>query len=402
MKNKRKKRFFQYITILGILAGSAVWGVYEIRASIPDELYVLEGETDALDSIITNPFVTTSDTITASSGGKYIIECKLFDTFVIKKVTISQAEPINVSVSGDTIGIYIETEGVLVIDTQEILNSQEQNEEPAKNLIQPGDYIQKVNGTSIEKKSDLVSMMEENTGDSVVLEINRDGEVHSVSVDPVCCQDGSYKLGVWIRDNTQGIGTLTYVQEDGSFGALGHGISDLDMGELLKLEQGDLYEAEIVSIKKGSAGSPGELAGVIHYNDQEHLGIIEENTVCGIYGTMDEDCSPDGELTSYEVGYKQELQEGAATILSNIGDGIKEYQVEIEQIYWDASDTNKCFVIKVTDENLIAKTGGIVQGMSGSPVIQNGKLVGAVTHVFVDEPTKGYGIFIENMLEAAG
>ena len=117
---------------------------------------------------------------------------------------------------------------------------------------------------------------------------------------------------------------------------------------------------------------------------------------------MDEDCSPDGELTSYEVGYKQELQEGAATILSNIGDGIKEYQVEIEQIYWDASDTNKCFVIKVTDENLIAKTGGIVQGMSGSPVIQNGKLVGAVTHVFVDEPTKGYGIFIENMLEAAG
>lgn len=174
------------------------------------------------------------------------------------------------------------------------------------------------------------------------------------------------------------------------------------MGELLKLEQGDLYEAEIVSIKKGSAGSPGELAGVIHYNDQEHLGIIEENTVCGIYGTMDEDCSPDGELTSYEVGYKQELQEGAATILSNIGDGIKEYQVEIEQIYWDASDTNKCFVIKVTDENLIAKTGGIVQGMSGSPVIQNGKLVGAVTHVFVDEPTKGYGIFIENMLEAAG
>lgn len=215
MKNKRKN-VFQYITILGILAGSAVWGVYEIRASIPDELYVLEGETDALDSIITNPFVTTSDTITASSGGKYIIECKLFDTFVIKKVTISQAEPINVSVSGDTIGIYIETEGVLVIDTQEILNSQGQNEEPAKNLIQPGDYIQKVNGTSIEKKSDLVSMMEENTGDSVVLEINRDGEVHSVSVDPVCCQDGSYKLGVWIRDNTQGIGTLTYVQEDGS------------------------------------------------------------------------------------------------------------------------------------------------------------------------------------------
>ncbi|MCI5700440.1 MAG: PDZ domain-containing protein [Lachnospiraceae bacterium] len=439
-KNKRKKRFFLCLVVLGILTGSMAWGIYEIKASIPDELYIVQNDKNALDSIIKSPFITTSDTITASSGGKYVIECRLFDLFMIKKVTISQAQPVRVGVSGDTIGIYMETKGILVIDTQEILNSQGKNEEPAKNLIQPGDYIEKIDGIDIDKKSELISKMKDNNGEDVVLEINRDGSNHSVSVEPVCCQDGSYKLGIWVRDNTQGIGTLTYIQEDGSFGALGHGISDLDMGDLLKLDQGDLYRAEVVSIKKGSTGSPGELAGIIHYNEKEHLGKIQVNGLCGIYGIIDlktvngeiwrsgvmsngtqESGIADNdtqrsetindrildeignwglELTWYEVGFKQDMQEGPATILCNIGNGIQEYKINIEDICWNATDTNKCFVVEVTDPELISETGGIVQGMSGSPIIQDGKLVGAVTHVLVNDPTRGYGIFIENMLDA--
>lgn len=401
-RNRKKNRFFLILTVLGIVTGTAGLGIHEIRASIPDELYVVEGEENALDSIVTNPWISTSDSVTTSSGGKYIIECKLFGTFLIKKVVVSQVVQETVAVSGETIGIYIETDGILVIDTQEILNNQGRNEEPARNLVQPGDYIQKVDGISIEEKSELVSRMKKNTGEPVVLELNRDGNPHNVSVQPVCGQDGAYKLGIWVRDNTQGIGTLTYVTKDGTFGALGHGISDTDMGDLLKLEQGDLYEAEVVSVTKGASGSPGELAGIIHYNEKEHLGKIKINETCGIYGTMDESAPSDEAFRWMEVGYKQEMAEGPAVILCSTNNEVCQYQVEIDEIYWDAAETNKCFVLKVTDPELIGLTGGIVQGMSGAPVIQNGKLVGAVTHVFVDDPTRGYGIFIENMLDAAG
>lgn len=398
-KNWRKKRIYVWIAMFGILLGSAGWGIKEVRASIPDKIYVVGKDTEALQEIISNPWITTSDSVEASYNGKYTIECKLFDVFPVKQVTVSQAEPVRLAVCGNTVGIYMETDGVLVINTQEISSGEGRSLEPAKNLVQAGDYITKVDGEAIGKKDELVTLMADNGGKDVALEVRRDGETHSVMVEPVCAQDGSYKLGIWVRDNTQGIGTLTYVKEDGSYGALGHGISDSDMGELLKLKEGDLYNAQVVSITRGASGNPGELTGVIHYQDTDHLGGIGKNESCGIYGTIDQGCMEQLDLKWMEMGYKQDLSVGDAVILCSTDGNVEEYKVRIEEIYWDAEKTNKCFVLQVTDERLLSKTGGIVQGMSGAPIVQNGKMVGAVTHVFVNDPTRGYGIFAETMLE---
>ena len=217
-----------------------------------------------------------------------------------------------------------------------------------------------------------------------------------MAASPVLTDDGTYKLGIWVRDNIQGIGTLTYVDEQGNFGALGHGISDIDTGDMLTLKWGELYNAQILSIVKGTDGNPGELQGVIRYDESEKIGTILDNQSMGIYGTLDNGC---GQGVRLPVGYKQEMQEGPATILACVDGEVQEYSIEITAIDMNKKDTNKSFTIKVTDPRLLELTGGIVQGMSGSPVIQNGKLVGAVTHVFVRDAGSGYGIFIENMLQ---
>ena len=215
---------------------------------------------------------------------------------------------------------------------------------------------------------------------------------------PVETEDGSYKLGIWVRDNIQGIGTLTYVEPNGTFGALGHGISDADTGERLEISDGDLYRADILSIRKGTAGTPGELRGVINYREENRIGTICGNSQYGIRGQMEPGKYTES-MKKIPTGLKQEIQTGKAEIRCDIGDGIREYQCEILEIDSNARDTNKCFVLRITDDDLLSRTGGIVQGMSGSPVLQNGKLIGAITHVFVNDPTKGYGIFIENMME---
>ena len=233
----------------------------------------------------------------------------------------------------------------------------------------------------------------------MVLSVIREGKPIELKVSPVMADDGSYKLGIWVRDNVQGIGTLTYVTQDNRFGALGHGISDTDTGDLMKLGKGELYQAEILDVLKGSRGNPGELRGVIRYRDEDVMGVIEKNTKIGIYGTIDQDDREHLPLAEYEVGMKQEIEEGPATILCSIDGNIGEYQAKIDHIDLGKTDTNKCFELSITDERLLNTTGGIVQGMSGSPVIQNGRIIGAVTHVFIADSTSGYGIFIENMLD---
>ena len=208
--------------------------------------------------------------------------------------------------------------------------------------------------------------------------------------------ESEYKLGIWVRDNTQGIGTMTYMEQDGTFGALGHGISDTDTGQLLDVSGGELYQAQILSIMKGAKGTPGELSGYIEYQDSKKLGQIVKNTEEGIFGKISD--PKQWPVMQAEVGYKQEVEVGDAEIVTDLGEGAKTYKIQITDIYKERADTNKAFEIQVTDSRLLEKTGGIVQGMSGSPVLQNGKIIGAVTHVFVRDPAKGYGIFIENML----
>lgn len=303
-----------------------------------------------------------------------------------------------VQVCGDTVGIYMETDGVMVISTSQIPTSDGLYADPAANIIKAGDYICSVNGTVLTSKRQLTEMVDACGGKPLELLIRRDGQEIPVSVQPVLSSDGTYKIGVWVRDNIQGIGTLTYVGENGTFGALGHAISDVDTGEILNLKEGELYLTEILSVVKGQKGVPGELQGVIHYEQGNRLGSITANSGMGIHGTIDSGAMAELDLQPAEIAWKEEVTTGPVQILASIDGNVCAYEAEITKIDDQAEDTNKSFTIRVTDDRLLGKTGGIVQGMSGSPILQNGRLVGAVTHVFVADASCGYGIFIENML----
>ena len=213
-----------------------------------------------------------------------------------------------------------------------------------------------------------------------------------------CGQEG-YKLGIWVKDNAQGLGTITFLNADSRFGALGHGIHDVDTNTLLEIDNGTVYETSIKDIKKGENGTPGGMEGIIVYNNYNVLGTITENTDCGIFGTIDRIDSLFTDLKPMETASKEEIEVGPAVIRCAVEGEVKDYEIRITKIDKGTQEINKGIVIEVTDEKLLEITGGIVQGMSGSPIIQNGKLVGAVTHVFVQDATKGYGVFIENMLK---
>lgn len=300
---------------------------------------------------------------------------------------------------GFTIGIYVETKGVLVLGTQAITSSDGLNYEPAKNILRAGDYIIQVGMIPIENKRELVDVLNSTKGRATVFHLVRDGKKVEVKLKPIEAKDDkTYKIGAWVRDNTQGLGTMTYI-DGNNFGALGHGISDMDTEEKMDIKKGSLYKADIFSIQKGKKGTPGEIIGQINYSDLNKMGEIKNNTKYGIYGTINGKNLENINKEEMEVGFKKEVKKGKAYIRSYIDGSCKDYEITIEEI--DKSDENmlKGMKISITDERLLAQTNGIVQGMSGSPIIQNGKLIGAVTHVFVNDPQKGYGIFIEHMLE---
>lgn len=300
---------------------------------------------------------------------------------------------------GFTIGIYVETKGVLVLGTQAITSVDGLNYEPAKNILRAGDYITQVGMIPIENKRELIKVLNTTKGKSTVFYLMRDGKRVKVRLKPIeVKEDKSYKIGAWVRDDTQGLGTMTYIDGD-NFGALGHGISDMDTEEKMDIKKGALYKADVFSIQKGKKGTPGEIIGQITYSDLNKMGEIKNNTKYGIYGTINGRNLENINREEMEVGTKEEVKRGKAYIRSYIDGSCRDYEIRIEEI--DKSDENmlKGMKITITDERLLAQTNGIVQGMSGSPIIQNGKLIGAVTHVFVNDPQKGYGIFIEHMLK---
>lgn len=399
----RKRTYRQFlIWCLGLdLLVIGLLGYRYLDRKIPDELHVSKGQEHKVQELLEHPLLTFEDAITVSGEGSYLLSCKLFGVIPFKDIKVIPTESTSVFVSGNTVGIYMETDGVLIVDTGEILSESGTMEEPAKNIVKPGDYIVAFNQHEITSKKELLEDLKTLDGENVTLDVERNGETIPVSLSPVKDASGDYKLGIWVRDDTQGIGTLTFVDAQGNYGALGHGISDVDTGELLNIQKGALYQAEILGIQKGSKGSPGELSGLIRYEPGNIIGSITTNSKNGIYGNM---LPKNNQLSLKEVpiAYKQELEIGPATILSCIGDEVQEYEAEITRIDMNHEDTNKSFIVHVTDERLLNLTGGIVQGMSGSPILQNGKLAGAITHVFVQDSTSGYGIFIENMLDAAG
>ncbi len=399
----RKYRHCLIGMLLAALTGLGFLGYRELREQIPDSYTQTVGEPAPTFSQF---FVTeeikpglTEASANAYASENYTIEYKLMGLIPLKEAKVEVLRPAYVIPGGIPIGIYMETEGILIIGTGEVTGMDGLTYEPAYRIVQRGDYIQAINGKAVSDKEDLIETINAEGDGEVILDLERNGESIQVKVEAVKTGQEEYKLGIWVRDNTQGIGTLTFLTENGTFGALGHGVNDVDTGSLLEISQGALYDTNIIDIKKGEKGTPGELSGLIRYRKELICGQLKMNTPVGIFGDGEDRLYEKLNGESLQIGYKQEIELGEAWIRSSVSGDIKDYQVEIIEIHRKDEDMNKGIVLKVTDPELLDLTGGIVQGMSGSPIIQNGKLVGAVTHVFVQDSTKGFGVFIENMLE---
>ncbi len=315
------------------------------------------------------------------------------------EVSTEASQGDTVLVGGMPIGIYMETDGVMVLDTASVTGIDGKEYEPAGNLVRSGDYIIAFNEKEITDKKQLINELKELKEEQVLLTLRRKGEELQVRVKPIECSPGEYKLGIWVRDNVQGLGTVTFMTGSSKFGALGHGIHDTDTNALLAVTGGTLYKTSIHSIQKGENGIPGSMEGIIVYNSYNCLGTIEKNTEAGIYGTIDKMEELFEEQIPVQTASAEEIEKGPATVRCFVEGEVKNYDIQVTDIDASGQEVNKGIVIQITDPELLEKTGGIIQGMSGSPILQNGKLIGAVTHVFVQDSTRGYGIFIENMLE---
>jgi len=329
------------------------------------------------------------------------LEFTAFGVVPIKTVSVSVDERQILIPGGQSIGVALYTKGALVVGTAEILLDSRKLKNPAKEAgIAPGDVIVSINGEKIKSAQDLSEKINEDNDDVVLITVLRNDSEKSFSVYPALdCNDGKNKLGVWVRDSTAGVGTLTFIDPNTMiYGGLGHAITDIDTGKILSIEKGEIIKSQVLEIARAQDGMPGELKGYFSGQDVR-LGNILYNTRFGIFGEF----YSSKDLSDYNkpvvVGHKEDVCLGDAYILSTIdGEGVKKFDCEIIAINDQAGIATKSFIIEITDEDLIEKTGGIVQGMSGSPIIQDGKLMGAVTHLFVNDPKKGYGIYLDWML----
>ncbi len=361
-----------------------------------DEEYLL-AEGDGRAKSIHVDFARTVK-LKANEIDTYQMDLKLFGVLPYKNVDIEVIQDKLLIPSGIPIGIYVKTDGVLVVGIGEFENNGGETISPAKYVLQKGDYILECNGEPVENKKQFISMVEASEGEDMILTIRRNNEITDVCINAGKNRMEEWKLGIWIRDNAQGIGTMTYEGTDATFGALGHGINDVDTSILMNLEEGTLYRTEIVGITRGMDGAPGELTGYIEYDSDNVIGEITENTAEGIFGVCDEELVANSVYEPVPIALKQEIVLGPAQIICSVAGEPEFYDVEIVEVNLEHENVNRGIVIRVVDEKLLMLTGGIIQGMSGSPIIQNGKLVGAVTHVLVNDSTRGYGIFIEEML----
>lgn len=400
---KKGKKFFQrltgWLTALTLLAGSAV-GYYHY--TLPDQFRVTAGTKLRLNQTGLSIIDTVNKKeITASAlksaNQNYHAQLMLFDVIPIKTVSVKVVQEKLLVPCGTPFGIKMFTNGVMVVGVADIESAGKMINPAAVAGVKVGDIITEVNGKAVTQNSQVAKLIESSAGAPVKLSIKRNEETLIATLTPILSDvDGSYKGGLWVRDSTAGIGTVTfYDPSNGSFGGLGHGICDVDTNELMPLRSGDVVSVTISGIVKGQKGRAGELRG--YFNNDFPVGQLQANSEGGVYGTLN---SSPVSTEAIPLAVKQEVKTGAAQIYTTVdGTTPRPYGIEIESINYQDGTKTKNLVVKVTDPDLLSKTGGIVQGMSGSPIVQNGKLVGAVTHVFVNDPTRGYGILAENMLE---
>ncbi|MCQ4794422.1 SpoIVB peptidase [Anaerofustis stercorihominis] len=336
----------------------------------------------------------------SSSAGKYKLKAKLFGIVPINNYNINVYPNVKLHPSGNLVGVSMNTKGAIAVQFQSIIDVNDNEVCPAKDAgIKMGDIIVKINDKKVYNAKEVISELNKLSHKELSMVIKRENTEENIKITPVKAKkDNKYKIGVWVRDSVAGIGTLTCYNEDKSrFVALGHSINDVDTGIIMPVKNGNVIESELISIVKGKRNAPGELRGVLKAEKKDIIGSIHLNNDYGLYGDVTKKVTTSNAL---DIALQDKIKEGKAQILTTIdNNGPRLFDIKIKKTYKQTKKNTKSMLIEVTDKELLSKTGGIVQGMSGSPIIQDGKLIGAVTHVFISDPTKGYGIYIEWLLE---
>lgn len=339
---------------------------------------------------------TSADIDTENFVEKKTLSVSFLNIFTIKEIEINEIPQAEVVPLGNIVGLRLYASGVLVIGKTEI-----KGEKPYKtSTIKEGDLITAVNSKKVETTTDLITSVNDSKGNSIEITYVREGIIYTTTIEPVKTDKDEYKLGLWVRDGAIGVGTISYYEPSTKyFAALGHPIIDTDTGEIVSIKEGELVNASVISIKKGEGGNPGEIKGSL--KSDEKIGQISTNTEFGIYGTLDNLSSLNiDKENKIKVALREEIKTGDAKVLLTLEDGIrKEYDVKIKKIYKNNDKDNKSMLIEIVDEDLKNLTGGIIQGMSGAPLIQNGKFIGAITHVLVNNPELGYAVFGDLMIK---
>lgn len=389
------KRFFKALSIAMLVLCIGIFSVIAYGAdSLPDEISVTENETLSLGNI----FSLNEDLVLAagtSSSGERRAQITALKVIPVKDITVNVTKRKYVGLGGDIFGIKLYTKGVIVVSIDSVTTSSGSKDPAVSAGLKCGDVITHINGAAASSSQQLTDAVEQSQGNSLKLTVDRNGEQLELTLKPEISVNGGYKAGIWVRDSSAGIGTVTYYDDNSmTFAGLGHGVCDVDTGKVMPLSNGEAVRARVNGFYKSSAGNPGELCGV--FSDIA-LGSLRVNCETGVYGRL---FQPSGAKT-LPVALESEVKLGAAQMITTIDDsGPQYYDIEITKIYPSSDPSSRNMIIKVTDPELIEKTGGIVQGMSGSPILQNSMLVGAVTHVFVNDPTQGYGIFADRMISA--
>ena len=333
--------------------------------------------------------------------GTTTLQLSLFYNFLINEIKVDVLPKTTVIPIGNVAGVKLYTNGVLVVGMSEIEGMDNKKYKPYENTgIKEGDTIIEINNKKISSTEELITNVNSSNGNEIKLKYLQENETKECSMIPIKMYNNQYKLGLWVRDSAAGVGTVTFYEPSTkSFAALGHGITDIDTEKLINIASGEFVTTKILNITKGESGNPGKIQGTVE--NQKNIGNISKNTRFGIFGTVENISNLNIDSSKeMEVALREEIKTGKATIYCNLdGRKTEEYEIEIEKLYTENNYNNKSMQIKVTDERLLEKTGGIIQGMSGSPIIQNGKFVGAVTHVLVSNPTMGYGVFADLMIK---
>ncbi len=390
-------RAISSLVITGIVAVSGITGYY--MYNLPDSFYVSKGTQLKLSCGFEISAQGSQNIMLVNTGGEKFtgneVTLKLFGIVPIKNVRVSEVDRPVLVPGGNPFGIKLITEGVMVIGVSQVDSCDGEVCPASTSGIKVGDVIISINGKPVTSNTAIEDAITKSQGEDVVVKIRRSSKDVEVILTPAySLSDACYRAGMFVRDSSAGIGTITFYDPNTEmFGGLGHAVCDVDTGEILPLHSGQVVAVTINGVHKGQPGHPGELVG--SFVSSLSIGSLLLNNQSGLFGELD---SAPNSSPAIPMAYRQEIKEGHATILTTLkGNSPKEYDIEIESIDLKSSDEYKNMVIKVTDPELLDEAGGILQGMSGSPILQNGKIVGAVTHVFVNDPSKGYGIFVDTM-----